>query len=351
MRTSTLHLRRSAGASIAAMALAAGGASAALVALGSEAVPAAISGCGNNLVWTGASQPASTFGGTWSDSTTATVTMGAGGGNSGLNFSTNWSTNAATDGAFVDGFNNGSAMAVYGTTSGNPVSIAFSGPVVNPVMMLNYMDAGAAMDFGSTGITLLDSNAAGGSTATVTGNTVSLGGFNNVDDGWAVQVNGSFGVGTPLQFTFFNNNDTAGMTIVKAGGTGCTVTTTTTTAPPGPDCTTDGYFQPVDMNGIVNTIKAGSTVPMKFRTACSTLALGDLAAIKSFVVVRVPCADLSSLTDQIETTTSGATVLRWSASDQQYIQNWQTPTLRNVCYRVTTTMADDDTLVAYFRTR
>ena len=80
-------------------------------------------------------------------------------------------------------------------------------------------------------------------------------------------------------------------------------------------------------------------------------ALGDLAAIKSFAAVRVPCSNLGSLTDAIETTTSGATVLRWSATDQQYIQNWQTPTTRNVCYRVTTTMADSDTLVAYFQTK
>jgi len=350
MRPSSSNFRRSAGATIASMAIAVGGASAALVALGSEAVPAAITGCGNNLTWTGASQPASTFGGSWSDSTTATVTMGTGGGNSGLVFSTDWSANPATDAAFVDGFNSGSAIAVYGSTTGNATSIAFNATVVNPVMMVNYIDTGAAMDFGATSITLLDSNASG-STATVTGNKVSLSGANNSSDGWAVQVNGTFGVGTPLTFSFINNNDTAGMTIVKSGGTGCTPASTSSSAPPGPDCTTNGYFQPVDMDGIVNTIKAGSTVPMKFRTACSTLTLGDLSAIKSFVVVRVPCADLSSLTDQIETTTSGATVLRWSATDQQYIQNWQTPTLRNVCYRVTTTMADDDTLVAYFRTK
>lgn len=350
MRTSSTKIRRSAGASIAAMALAAGGASAALIALGTESLPAAISGCGDNLTWTGAPDGSSTFGGSFGDSSTATVTMASGGGNSGLAFSTDWSTNPATDGAFVDGFNTQSAIAVYGTTGGNSTSIAFSATVVNPVMMVNYIDNGAAMDFGANSITLLDGSAGGGAPS-VTGNKVSANGGNNVSDGWAVQVSGTFGPSTPLVFSFFNNNDTAGMTIVKTGGTGCTVTTTTTTAPPGPDCTTDGYYQPVDMNGVVNTIKAGSTVPMKFRTACSTLTLGDLSAIKSFVVVRVPCADLSSLTDQIETTTSGATVLRWSASDQQYIQNWQTPTLRNVCYRVTTTMADDDSLVAYFRTR
>ena len=107
-----------------------------------------------------------------------------------------------------------------------PVSVAFNATVTNPVVLVNYIDAGASMDFGANTMTVLDSNGIG--SPTISGNRISLDGSNNNDGGWAVQITGTFGVGTPLIFTFYNNNDTAGMAIVKPGGTGCTATTTTT---------------------------------------------------------------------------------------------------------------------------
>jgi hypothetical protein len=316
---------------------------------------ASLSGCGDNVTWTSAPDGSSTFGGTFGDgTTTATITLGTGGGNSGLAFSNNWSTTANTDGAFAEGFNSTGAAAIYGTTGGNSVSVAFNATVANPVVLVNYIDSGASMDFGANTMTVLDANGVG--SPTVVGNRISLDGTNNNDGGWAVQITGTFGVATPLVFTFYNNNDTAGITIVKPGGTGCTATTTTTaattttTAPPT-DYTTTGYFQPVDMNGVRNVGKAGATIPMKFRVTLDGVTQSSVSVVSSFVVNKVDCGNLSTVTDTIETTTSGATVLRYDATAQQFIQNWQTPKERNVCYRVTTTITDGDTLVAYFQLR
>ena len=219
------------------------------------------------------------------------------------------------------------------------------------MILVNYTDPSASMDFGANTMTVLDANG----TPTISGNRISLNGSNNGNDGWAVQISGTFGVGTPLVFTFYNNNDTAGITVVKPGGTGCTPTTTTTvatttTAPPT-DYTSTGYFQPVDMNGVRNVGKAGATVPMKFRVTLDGVVQSDLSVVTSFVIDKVDCGNLSTVTDTIETTTSGKTVLRFDPVAEQFIQNWQTPKERNVCYRVTTTIADGDTLVGYFQLR
>ena len=105
------------------------------------------------------------------------------------------------------------------------------------------------------------------------------------------------------------------------------------------------------MNGVRNAGKAGSTIPMKFRVALDGTVQSSTSVVTSFVVNKVNCSDVSTVTDTIETTTSGGTVLRYDATAQQFIQNWQTPKDRNVCYRVTTTIADGDTIVAYFLLR
>jgi hypothetical protein len=111
-----------------------------------------------------------------------------------------------------------------------------------------------------------------------------------------------------------------------------------------------GFYAPVDMGGVVNTIKAGSTVPLKFEIFAAS-ELTNTSAISSFKTATVQCSTLSSTSDEIEVTTTGGTSLRYDSTAGQFIQNWQTPKTVSTCYRATLTTQDSGTITAYFKTR
>jgi hypothetical protein len=112
--------------------------------------------------------------------------------------------------------------------------------------------------------------------------------------------------------------------------------------------TLGGFFQPVDMNNVLNTVKAGSTVPLKFTAYSGSTELTDVAIVQSFVQTRISC-DATAPQDDIEVTTTGGTSLRYDPTARQFIQNWQTPKITGACYRVTLTTDDGSTLVAFFK--
>ncbi|MDQ3384762.1 MAG: PxKF domain-containing protein [Actinomycetota bacterium] len=115
--------------------------------------------------------------------------------------------------------------------------------------------------------------------------------------------------------------------------------------------TLSGFYQPVDMN-VTNTIKAGSTVPLKFEAFAGTQELTALATVGSFKVGQITCGSTSAVTDDIELYTSGATTLRYDSTGGQFIQNWQVPKVSaNTCYRVTLTLADGTFATATFKTK
>jgi hypothetical protein len=114
--------------------------------------------------------------------------------------------------------------------------------------------------------------------------------------------------------------------------------------------TLSGFYNPVNMNGVVNTVKAGSTVPLKFNVykggAELTAAIGA-----TFRAQSISCATLSdNPTDPVEITTTGGTSLRYDTTGHQWIQNWATPSGgKGLCYRVTMTTADGSALAANFQ--
>lgn len=112
--------------------------------------------------------------------------------------------------------------------------------------------------------------------------------------------------------------------------------------------TLKGFHQPVDMGGVLNIVKSGSTVPLKFEIFVGTTELTDTANVKSLIQAKVNC-DGALPTDEIETTATGGTSLRYDATAGQFVYNWQTPKTAGLCYRVTMTTQDDSSLVAYFR--
>lgn len=109
-----------------------------------------------------------------------------------------------------------------------------------------------------------------------------------------------------------------------------------------------GFYQPVDMNA-VNTVKSGSTVPLKFEVFAG-IELTDVAAVDTFKVGAINCTALSNdPADPIEIVTSGATVLRYDTSGGQFVQNWQTPKGKaGSCYKVTMTTDDGSYISAHF---
>ncbi len=113
--------------------------------------------------------------------------------------------------------------------------------------------------------------------------------------------------------------------------------------------TLGGFYQPVDMNGVWNVVKNGSTVPLKFEVFAGSTELTSTSAIAGFTVKGVACPNASAVTDDIELTTTGGTSLRYDATAGQFIQNWQTPKKPGACYQVTMTTADGSSLSALFK--
>ncbi len=111
-----------------------------------------------------------------------------------------------------------------------------------------------------------------------------------------------------------------------------------------------GFYRPVDMGGVVNTVKNGSTVPLKFNVykTLSGEQITDVSAIQGFTVRTVNCST-SAETDAMEFTTTGGTSLRYDTTEGQFIQNWRTPKSPGSCYKVTMTTLDGSSLTALFK--
>ena len=106
-----------------------------------------------------------------------------------------------------------------------------------------------------------------------------------------------------------------------------------------------GFYAPVDL-GVWNTVKGGSTVPLKFEAFAGS-ELTSTSAVKSFTQKQVTCSSGAG-SDDIEITTTGGTALRYDATAGQFIQNWATPKRPGTCWTVTMTTQDGSPLSANF---
>jgi hypothetical protein len=109
--------------------------------------------------------------------------------------------------------------------------------------------------------------------------------------------------------------------------------------------TIGGFYQPIDMDGVLNIVKGGFTVPLKFEIFAGNTELTETSAVKGFSAVQVAC-NTNSGTDDLEFTTTGGTTLRYDTTAGQFVQNWQTPKTAGVCYRATLTTQDGSTKTA-----
>ena len=113
--------------------------------------------------------------------------------------------------------------------------------------------------------------------------------------------------------------------------------------------TLKGFYAPVDMGGVWNSVKGGATVPLKFEVFSGATELTDVAASQGFTVKGVACPGTLAATDDIELTTTGGTTLRYDSVAGQFIQNWQTPKKPGSCYSVTMTSVDGSSNSANFK--
>jgi hypothetical protein len=157
------------------------------------------------------------------------------------------------------------------------------------------------------------------------------------------QYNDASGETTTTSFTQVGDH-IIGLRVTDAGGLSDTDTATVTILP----WTLSGFYQPVDMNGIYNVAKNGSTVPFKFEIFAGLTEMTDIAYVASITYTPVVC-DSNALVDAIETTVIGGTSLRYDMSAGQFIYNWKTPKTAGTCYRVTMMAIDGSSLVAYFK--
>ncbi|MGP0225129.1 PxKF domain-containing protein [Paenarthrobacter sp. NCHU4564] len=110
--------------------------------------------------------------------------------------------------------------------------------------------------------------------------------------------------------------------------------------------TLQGFTAPVDMGGVWNTVKGGSTVPLKFRMFDRGVEIKDTAKVKGFTATSVQCPGTGAATADVEFLTTGGTQLTYT--DGQFIQKWQTPKKPGSCIQVTMTAADGSQLKANF---
>jgi hypothetical protein len=114
-----------------------------------------------------------------------------------------------------------------------------------------------------------------------------------------------------------------------------------------------GFYQPVDMSNaalVWNSIKGGSTVPLKFNIFANGVEKKALTDVQGFAVAEVPCSSSGFIAD-VEFTTTGGTTLRYDTSGGQFIQNWQTPKAPGKCYQTRMTALDGSHIDAYFKSK
>ncbi|MDR5682727.1 MAG: PxKF domain-containing protein [Armatimonadota bacterium] len=102
-----------------------------------------------------------------------------------------------------------------------------------------------------------------------------------------------------------------------------------------------------------NAVRAGSTVPVKWRLLDANGAyVSALSAVVSIQVVPIHCTSEAEAGVPEEATATGGTSLRYDSTENQYVFNWQTQRdWGNHCYRLLLNLDDGKTHSADFRLR
>ena len=98
-------------------------------------------------------------------------------------------------------------------------------------------------------------------------------------------------------------------------------------------------------------MKNGSTVPLKWQVRSPSGGyITSTSIVSGFVLTQVGCGSLTTtVTDDVDFTTTGGTTLRYDTTASQFIQNWQTPKKAGNCYRVDVVFIGGQKLSANFQ--
>ncbi|WP_426322020.1 PxKF domain-containing protein [Microbacterium sp. E-13] len=108
-----------------------------------------------------------------------------------------------------------------------------------------------------------------------------------------------------------------------------------------------GFYAPVDMAGVVNVVKGGSTVPLKFELFSGEQELTSTTAIDSLRTVQHSCDPVAPV-DEVETVVAGGTALVYDTQAGRFQYNWKTPKSTG-CMDVIVRSTDGSELKAQFR--
>ena len=103
------------------------------------------------------------------------------------------------------------------------------------------------------------------------------------------------------------------------------------------------------MNRVLNTVKGGSSVPIKFEVVAGSVEETATAVVAPISVKQFNC-DPSATLDPVDVTATGNTGLRYDTAAGQYVYNWQTPKTKGICYQVGISTTDGKTVIALFKT-
>jgi hypothetical protein len=109
-----------------------------------------------------------------------------------------------------------------------------------------------------------------------------------------------------------------------------------------------GFFRPIDNGGVLNSVKAGSAVPVKFSLAgnrgLSILASGSPSS-------QVVTCDANASVDPVEeTSTAGGSSLSYDAAADQYVYVWKTDkSWAGTCRQLRVTLIDGSSHTARFK--
>lgn len=157
----------------------------------------------DSVNWTTAGRPAS---GVFLGTNNITLSTAATG-NAGQLFTFDWGGMP-----FAAGYSttSTSAVAIGYTTGPSTTTVSFSQPISSLALWFNFIDSGTTFNF-----TGLNWSFVAGQNAFQSGNTVVSTGLNSPNDGFLINIDGSFGPSAPLSFSVekTGGGDTAGFTL------------------------------------------------------------------------------------------------------------------------------------------
>lgn len=104
-----------------------------------------------------------------------------------------------------------------------------------------------------------------------------------------------------------------------------------------------GFLPPVENPPVMNTAKAGQTIPVKWQLPDGKGGyISDLGAVISITYQQVQCSNLSdALTSEVTATASGSSGLHYDATMNQFVYNWNTnKSMAGNCYVLTLKLND-----------